>query len=128
MSDKMLVVDDDGVMREAFSKGFSGEGYQVLTASNAEEALEIIAEEGVISVVFLDLNLPGMNGIELCREIKKRNPVSCVFAVTGHSTLFELADCREVGFEDYFTKPARMGLLFHAAQQAFERVHRWKSL
>lgn len=127
MEKTMLVVDDDGPMREAFKQGFIGEGYKVYTAGNGSHAIELMNANS-ISVVFLDLHLPDMNGIQLCREIKRINPIACVFAVTGHRSLFELTECREAGFEDYFTKPVRMGMLFKTAEQAFERVDRWRTL
>lgn len=127
MDNSMIIVDDEGAIREAFRSGFVGEGYKVFTAACGEEALDLIRNNS-ISVVFLDLHLPGMNGVELCREIKRINPVACIFAVTGHQSLFELAECREAGFEDYFIKPVRMGMLFKAAEQAFERIARWRDL
>jgi DNA-binding response OmpR family regulator len=76
--------------------------------------------------MFLDLNLPGMNGMDLCRRIKKDKPMAIVFAVTGYASLFELVDCREAGFDDYFKKPVDMKSLVKAANDAFERIDRWK--
>jgi len=76
--------------------------------------------------MFLDLNLPGMNGVELCRKIRKDRPIAVIHAITGYASLFELTDCREAGFDDYFTKPADMEMLLTAAQNAFEKVDRWK--
>ncbi len=127
MKDTILLVEDDVPIRKAFSAGFSGEGYEVFAVESAEEALDVLKKASV-EVVFLDLNLPGMSGLELCKEIKRRNPIACVFAVTGHASLFELTDWREAGFEDYFLKPVRMGQLFKVAEQAFERIGRWKKL
>ncbi len=127
MPNRMLVVDDEGAIREAFVAGFTNEGYSVLSVGSAAEALEVLSEKQV-DVIFLDLHLPDMNGVELCKKIKAQNPVACVFAVTGHRSLFELADCREAGFEDYFVKPIRLRLLLNAAQGAFERLERWKRL
>jgi CheY-like chemotaxis protein len=77
--------------------------------------------------MFLDLNLPNMNGIELCRQIKHDKPMAIVYALTGYASMFELADCREAGFDDYFTKPANMSALLKAAEDGFEKIKRWKS-
>ena len=77
-------------------------------------------------VLFLDLNLPGMNGVDLCREIRKQYPMSIAYAVTGYASLFELSDCRDAGFEDYFTKPASLSDLLEAAEHAFKKLARWR--
>jgi DNA-binding response OmpR family regulator len=77
-------------------------------------------------VVFSDLNLPGMNGVELCSKITARQSLVTAFAVTGYSSLFELSECREAGFEDYFVKPVDLEDLVAAADSAFRRLERWK--
>lgn len=92
---------------------------------NAEKALKIV-KEASIHVMFLDLKMPGMNGVELCRKIKKDRPMAIIHAVTGFVSLFELSDCREAGFEDYFTKPVNLKQLYRAADIAFEKMERWK--
>ena len=78
---KILVVDDEAPILDMLRRSFEGSGYIVLTASSAEEALEILANQ-VVNVIFLDLKLPGMNGLQLCRKIKERNPIACLYAVT----------------------------------------------
>jgi DNA-binding response OmpR family regulator len=76
--------------------------------------------------MFLDLKLPGMNGIELCRRIRKNNPIACIYSMTGFSSLFELADCRDAGFDDYFLKPIDLSIFMKTAEDAFEKISRWK--
>ena len=122
---KILVVDDEEAIRNLFEQAFSRDGYKVRSAESAEEALELLKGEK-IQVMFLDLNMPGMNGVDLCKEIRKDFPMAIIHAVTGYSSLFELADCREAGFDDYFTKPADLKILLRAAQDAFEKIDRWK--
>jgi CheY-like chemotaxis protein len=68
-----------------------------------------------------------MNGIELCRNIRKNNPLTIAYAVTGYASTFEVFDCREAGFDDYFTKPVEMKTLFQAAEQAFQKLARWRN-
>ena len=126
MSDRyILVLDDELAILTALEKVFSRAGYTAFLAETAEEALGILEKEN-INVMFLDLNLPGMNGVELCRKIRKDRPIAVIHAVTGYASLFELSDCREAGFDDYFTKPANMEMLLTAAHNAFEKVDRWK--
>ena len=122
---KILVVDDEPCIRLAFSKMFAGAGYEVLTAESAEQALQIM-QNSPVAVLFLDLNLPAMNGLDLCREVRKNWPWSIAIAVTGYASLFELVSCREVGFEDYFIKPAGSKELLAAAEHAFNKIERWK--
>jgi len=122
---KILIVDDEKAIISLLKQAFSRAGFEVYPAESAEEALKVLEQEEIY-IMFLDLNLPGMNGIELCRRIKKDKPMAIVFAVTGYASLFELADCREAGFEDYFKKPADIKTLVKVANDAFERLERWK--
>jgi len=122
---KILVVDDEKAILNLLKQAFLRAGFVVVPAESAEEALKVLEQEELY-VMFLDLNLPGMNGIELCRRIKKDKPMAIVFAVTGYASLFELADCREAGFEDYFKKPADIKTLVKVANDAFEKIERWK--
>lgn len=126
MSDKkILVVDDEKAIISLLKQAFSRAGFEVQPAESAEEALKVLEQED-ITVMFLDLNLPGMNGMDLCKRIKKDKPMAIVFAVTGYASLFELVDCREAGFDDYFKKPVDMKSIVKAANEAFERIDRWK--
>lgn len=122
---KVLVVDDEKMIRTLLEKALTREGYTVSCAEDAEDALTILADEA-IPVMLLDLKLPGMNGLDLCREIRKTHPLSVIYAITGFASDFEVSDCREVGFEDYFTKPVDLQTLFKAVSRAFEKVNRWE--
>lgn len=123
--DKILVVDDELSIRELFKETFIDAGYEVRLAENGNQALEILKDEP-IDVIFLDLRLFGMNGIELCREIRRNNPISLIYAITGWSALFEIDECRQAGFDDYFSKPVRQELLLKAVADAFEKIGRWR--
>ena len=123
---KLLVVDDEKQICELYATVFSNSGYTGTTAGSAEEALEILKKERYW-VMFLDLNLPGMNGIDLCRKIRQAYAMVIAYAVTGYTSLFELNECREAGFEDYFTKPVDLADLLEAADIAFKKIDRWKN-
>lgn len=126
-NEKLLVVDDEKAIIYLLEQGFSKAGFEVFSAQNAEQALEVIEKEK-IHVYFLDLKLPRMGGIELCRQIKKNVPMSIIYALTGYASLFELAECIDAGFYDYFKKPVNLSTLIQAAQTAFEKINRWKKL
>lgn len=122
---KILVVDDEQDICDMLEKAFGKAGYAVHCAESAEEALEILRQEN-IQVMFLDLNLKGRSGVELCQQIRKDNAIAIIYAITGYTSLFELAGCREAGFDDYFTKPVELKFLRKAADDAFEKLDRWK--
>lgn len=122
---KILVVDDEASVRDLFQSFFTEMGYDVLLAEGGQEALVVLKLHD-IDVIFIDLKLFGMNGIELCCQIRKTRPVSMIYAMTGWSALFEIDECREAGFDDYFEKPLDMDKLLLLVEQAFERLERWK--
>jgi len=122
---KILIVDDEKAIITLMEHAFSRAGYDVRSAKSGEDALELLKQDK-IQVIFSDLNMPGMNGIELCRAIRKDMPMAMIFAVTGYASLFELADCREAGFDDYFNKPVNIKTLVKTAESAFEKINRWK--
>ena len=122
---KILIVDDEKTIRDMLEMMFTKAGYQVRSAESAEDAIELLKNENIY-VMFLDLNLPGMNGVELCRKIRKDTPLTIIHAVTGYASLFELSDCREAGFDDYFYKPIVLSMLLKVAEEAFKKLDRWK--
>ncbi|MEE9911352.1 MAG: response regulator [Deltaproteobacteria bacterium] len=125
MKGKILVVDDEASVRELFSGVFADEDYEVIAAEDGSQALDILQRDN-IDVIFLDLKLFGMNGIDLCRQIRETKPVSMIFAITGWAPLFEIEECREAGFDDYFEKPLDMDILMDVVADAFKKLDRWK--
>ena len=121
---KILIVDDEPYTREMLKDAFEIEQYIVLTAESGEEALNILKKE-TIHVMFLDLKLQGMSGVELCREVRKNIPVAIIYAITGFASFFQIEDCLGAGFNDYFIKPVSLDVLFKAAGEAFEKLERW---
>jgi DNA-binding NtrC family response regulator len=122
---KILVVDDEVSALALLKETLGSAGYKVRTARNAEEALNILKTE-TIMVMFLDLRLSGMNGIDLCWKIRENDKISIVYAFTGYSTFYGLLECRQAGFDDFFVKPVAGKLLLKAAEDAFEKLGRWK--
>lgn len=122
---KILVVDDERSVREMMRDLLGDEYAEVIMAEGAEDALSHVAAED-FDVVFLDLKLFGMNGIELCRQIRARKPLTVLYAMTGWTGLFEVEECREAGFDDYFTKPVKADALLTAVREAFIKRRRWR--
>ena len=124
---KILVVDDEVSILKLLNISFTRAGYQVLTAESGEEALDLLKKE-TIHVMFFDLNLPNMDGLELCRKVKHQMPMAVIYAITGYASLFHLAECLEAGFEDYFKKPVNISTLIKRTEDAFTKIERWKRL
>ncbi len=117
---KILVVDDETYICEVLKLAFNINDFSVSLAKSAEEALEIIHQEQ-IPVVFTDLKLVGMNGVELCEKIKNNYQDTIVYAITGDYLFFEVAKYRD-SFDNYFTKPFKIEILIKAAKDAFIKI------
>ena len=120
---KILVVDDENIIREMLEKAFCKAGYCVRLATGAKEALEILRKE-YIPVIFIDLGLEIMNGFELCRYIRKDSPSALIYALSGYAELFGPHEIRGAGFDDYFTKPISINTLYKVAKDSFEKIQR----
>ena len=108
--ERVLVVEDEPDIRRMIGVILQGAGYQVCEASNAEQALAQIAAHNV-DLAVLDIMLPGVSGIDLCRELKRTCPSIAVLVL---SALHDVATHRravEVGVDDYLTKPVHQGEL-----------------
>ena len=107
MLDKVLVVDDELAIRELLDIFLTGEEYEVILASNGEEALELVEKEQP-KAVLLDIKMPGINGIEVCRRLKAKDkskfiPIIMITASMDHRT-----EAVEAGADDIVTKPFNM--------------------
>ncbi len=125
MEPKVLVVDDVVMIQTMLQKGLQRQNLNTFLASSGEEAIDI-ARRNRFDLFFLDIKLPEMDGIELCKILKNDNPLSVFFAITSYSSVFDLVACREAGFDDYFLKPFDLNAIVLAAEQALERVQRWR--
>ncbi len=122
---RILIVDDEVLILDTLKEAFGLAGYTVLTAESAEDALKILKDESIM-VMFLDIKLPGMSGVELCKKIRIENQVGIIHAFTGYSNIYGLLACRAAGFDDFFIKPIKINILLKAAQEAFEKLERWE--
>jgi two-component system nitrogen regulation response regulator NtrX len=100
----ILIVDDETTILQSLSGILSDEGYEVLTASNGYEGLKIIEEESP-DLVLLDIWMPGMDGIETLREIKRATPFLQVVIISGHGTIETAVQATKLGGYDFIEKP-----------------------
>jgi len=114
---KVLVVDDDPVVGKSFDRVLSGKGYAVITARNGEEALSKLRSE-TYDVVFTDIKMPGMSGLEVAERLKETQPWLPVVIVTGYGTDANQARARAAGVSGFLQKPLSPEMIEGSAQQA----------
>ncbi len=100
----ILIVDDEPSILQSLSGLLSDEGFGVITASNGYEALKVIDSESP-DLVLLDIWMPGIDGIETLKEIKKNNPFVQVVIITGHGTIETAVKATKLGAFDFIEKP-----------------------
>ena len=103
---KVLVVDDEKDFVEMFSLRLEASGEKVFTAFDGRAGLSVLAGQEDIDVVVLDIKMPGMDGIETLKEIKKHHPLVEVVLLTGHGTIETAVKGMKLGAFDYLLKPA----------------------
>jgi len=101
---QVLVIDDDAVVGRSFDRVLSEKGYEVSTALSGEEALETINETN-FDVVFTDIKMPGMDGLEVTERIKARCPWTPVVVITGYGTDDNEAKASVLGASGFVRKP-----------------------
>lgn len=115
---KVLVVDDDPVVGKSFNRVLTDEkGYIVVTAKNAHEALRKIREESY-DVVFTDIKMPGMDGVELAERVKSRQPWIPVVIVTGYGTVDNEDRAKAAGVSAFLRKPLSPEIIEESAHDA----------
>ena len=122
---KMMLVDDEERFLTTTKKVLEKKGYAVQTAPSGSEALEKLKQHN-IHVVILDVKMPGMDGIETLREIKKAFPLVEVIMLTGHATVESAVDGMKFGATDYLMKPADPDELVDKAREAFEKRQKFE--
>ena len=104
MFPSILIVDDEPSILQSLGGLLNDEGFEVITASNGYEALKIIDRESP-DLVLLDIWMPGIDGIETLKEIKKDNPYIQVIIITGHGTIETAVKATKLGAYDLIEKP-----------------------
>ncbi|MGB6375831.1 MAG: response regulator [Syntrophobacteria bacterium] len=104
MAEKILVVDDEWELRNLLTEFLTGEGYDVIQASNGEEALEL-AEKEEPQVILLDVNMPGIDGIEVCRRLKEEDKTRFIPIIMVTALEDRDVDAFVEGADDFVTKP-----------------------
>jgi DNA-binding NtrC family response regulator len=114
---KVLVVDDDPVVGQSFDRVLSRKGYAVITAANGDEALAKLATE-TYDIVFTDLRMPGMDGLEVAEQVKARQPWTPVVIVTGYGSKPSEDRARALGVAEFLNKPLSPEMIEDSAAKA----------
>jgi CheY-like chemotaxis protein len=114
---KVLVVDDDPVVGKSFDRVLAGKGYAVITARNGQEALNKLEAEDY-DVVFTDIKMPGMSGLEVAERVKASQPWLPVVIVTGYGTEAYEARAKAAGVSSFLHKPLSPEMIEGSAQKA----------
>jgi DNA-binding NtrC family response regulator len=116
----VLFVDDEEDFLETLLKRMKKRDVKVKGVESGEKALELLDMEPV-DVIVLDVRMPGMDGIQTLREIKKRYPLVEVIMLTGHASLEVAIEGMELGAFDYLMKPVDIDELLYKIQDAYKK-------
>lgn len=116
---KVLVVDDDPVVGKSFNRVLSGKGYIVVTAEDGYDALQKLQSEHY-DMVFTDLRMPGMDGVEVAEKVKARQPWTPVVIVTGYGSGKSEERARAAGVSEFLHKPLSPEMIEASAAKALQ--------
>jgi DNA-binding response OmpR family regulator len=118
---ELLVVEDDAALRDLVSGRLREAGYAVRTAASGPEALEAVARS-VPDLVLLDVMLPGLDGLEVCRRLRAEHPLLYILMLTARAEELDRVVGLEVGADDYLTKPFSLQELVARVRAALRRL------
>ena len=117
----LLVVDDEALTLRTISRGLREEGFEVFTATSGEEALKIFREEKP-DLTLLDIVLPGIDGVEVLRQIKSTSPASIVLMMSAYHMVDRAVEAMKAGAYDYLIKPFHLADMISTLHRATEML------
>jgi DNA-binding response OmpR family regulator len=107
---RLLIVDDEEIVRDVLARFLKGKGYDVVTASNGREAMELVKKERP-HLMLLDIRMPEMDGFEVLRRLREVDQEIAVIMITANTDLEEAKKTMEMGACDYVVKPFHLDYL-----------------
>jgi DNA-binding NtrC family response regulator len=101
---RILVVDDEDALRTVLSSELEGEGYHVRNAADGQEAINILGNQE-FDLILLDIKMPNVDGFEVLKFVKDRQPKTKVVMLTGFADLKNAIESKKLGAEDFVSKP-----------------------
>ncbi len=120
---KIMIVDDEQEIRDVLKRLANRLGYSASAIAKPQDAIKQLEKE-VFPLIITDLCMPDMDGLELCKSIKKTNNNSVVYAFSGDIDKYGTQVLEDSGFDGYLRKPATKDKLNQAINGAFDRVYR----
>lgn len=110
---KILIAEDDPVSRRLLEATLSSWGHEVIVTRNGKEAMAILRAPDPPKLAILDWMMPGMNGVDVCRRLRKAQKEDYIYVIvlTGKSNTDDILECMVAGADDYITKPFKAGEL-----------------
>ncbi|MFC4736488.1 response regulator [Bacillus daqingensis] len=119
MGQKLLVVDDQIGIRLLLKEVLEKDGYETFEASNGQAALDMIQSEEP-DLVLLDMKIPGMDGIEILREMRARSMATEVFMMTAYGEMELMREAADLGASQQFSKPFDIDIVRQSVRRFFE--------
>jgi DNA-binding response OmpR family regulator len=117
---RLLLVDDDRALRDAVGRALRLEGYEVVLATDGREALDVMARERA-DLVLLDVSMPSMSGVEVCRRIRAAGDPAGVLMLTARDGISERVAGLDAGADDYLVKPFALDELLARVRAGIRR-------
>jgi DNA-binding response OmpR family regulator len=117
----ILIIEDDISILRGLKDNLEYEGYHVIAETNGKKGLKLAMEKSV-GLLLLDIMLPGLNGYEICRKIKKEKPGLPIIMLTARGSEMDKVSGLDTGADDYITKPFSLPELLARVRAAFRRI------
>ena len=123
MSRRVLVVDDDQLIREMTRDALAQEGFRVHLATSGNEALEWLGRNGPVELLLTDLSMREMDGFELMEQVRQAWPSTEVVVLTGYASLESALEAMRLGAADYLRKPVTAPEIVYCVKRTLLRRH-----
>jgi DNA-binding NtrC family response regulator len=118
---RILIAEDDSLVREAVRHLLTREGYDIRTAADGREAMKILAMDE-LDLVVTDLRMPGASGLDVLRQVQRATPETAVIIMTAYGSLETALEAMRQGAFDYLTKPFQIEQMTFAVEKAYGRA------
>jgi CheY-like chemotaxis protein len=115
---EIMIVDDEPQVAEVLARSLARQGHRTTVVHSGEDAIDRLRTQAV-DAMFLDVSMPGMNGLDVMAEVRRLKPGLAVVVITGHATADEVERVKELGAVDVIQKPSAL-THYH---RAIERLH-----